>query len=192
MYSSISVINDSGNQNCIERLQVLKVSGLEIFVANFLSQTLISIVQFLPLISILTEYFDCSSSDLLLVFLEVTLGCIFGILLGELKLFLQTFFKALNFPERILRRTINDDILVIELICGLGLITTLLSGICWPAESQPKALQFISNFLPLQAPIESIKLILYKGFNFWHPKVFKGFANLISWILVLTFSVNKF
>lgn len=92
MYSSKSVISNSDSQKCIERLQILKVSRHEIFAANFLSQTMILIAQFLLVIPILQEYFDCSSFGLYLVSFEVILGCICGILLGKvLSTMLPTF-----------------------------------------------------------------------------------------------------
>lgn len=83
MFSSIGFNQEGRNKNCTERCQILGVSKLEIFSANFLLQLFIISFQILVFALYLKISFSYTSHVILKVSLQVALVCVFAVLLGE-------------------------------------------------------------------------------------------------------------
>ncbi|XP_061402786.1 ABC transporter G family member 20 [Musca vetustissima] len=67
---------------------------------------------------------------------------------------------------------------------GSFLPIVMLCGIIWPIEGMYPVLQFITFFLPLTKPTESLRSILQRGWDMSNPSVYAGFISISSWVLV--------
>ena len=61
----------------------------------------------------------------------------------------------------------------------------MISGVAWPIEGMPLALQYFSFVLPFTLPIFAIRSITFKGFTFFNRTILLGFSVPMLWILGL-------
>ncbi|CAL8138002.1 unnamed protein product [Orchesella dallaii] len=57
-----------------------------------------------------------------------------------------------------------------------------LAGLFWPIEGLPLVLQYIVSVLPCTLASDSVRSIVNRGWGFFHPKVWPGFAVTLAWI----------
>ncbi|ODN00409.1 ABC transporter G family member 20 [Orchesella cincta] len=70
----------------------------------------------------------------------------------------------------------------------------ILSGLIWPVEGMPVALQYVAKALPCTLSSEAVRSVVSRGWEFGHPNVWPGFAILIGYIIgyfILTILIHK-
>lgn len=71
-----------------------------------------------------------------------------------------------------------------------NLFILFFTGIIWPIEGMHVVLRTISYTLPLTLSTESLRSIMARGWEFYKPTVYIGFASTLIWIVVfLSFSI---
>lgn len=58
----------------------------------------------------------------------------------------------------------------------------MLSGMFWPLEGLPQALRYVGYSLPCTLAGEAMRSMIIRGWDFFHPKVWPGFAVAGAWI----------
>lgn len=79
----------------------------------------------------------------------------------------------------------TQQIAMIISLVGLMLPTMLLSGLMFPIENMPTALQIISNIVPATWFIQMVKDIMIKGLGFMY--FWKDWAILLSMMIIFVF-----
>lgn len=150
-----------------ERSLVAGVKAIEILFAHLLIQ--LSILLFEVCFMALTIFYiwqipNCGSlwEVLAIVFLQGVSGITFGLLIASV---------------------VNDK--VYAFVVGLGIIfpSWVVCGVFWPIESMPPFMKSISYFLPLTYPIESMRFIMFRGWDFTHLPVILGFISSFAYII---------
>ncbi|KAF2369151.1 ABC-2 type transporter [Trinorchestia longiramus] len=60
----------------------------------------------------------------------------------------------------------------------------LLSGIVWPVQGMPTALRYISYALPQTYACDSIRAILYRGWDLSYLEVYLGYIITVVWMIL--------
>lgn len=80
--------------------------------------------------------------------------------------------------------SVEDEMTAFQAAMGVFYPILLLSGIVWPIQGMPKGLQYISYLLPQTYACDSIRAILYRGWNITYPEVYIGFLITIAWMVI--------
>jgi ABC-type multidrug transport system permease subunit len=60
-------------------------------------------------------------------------------------------------------------------------ITIIIGGVFWPIENMPYILRLLSHLTPSTLPIQSMRSILFRGWNLYYPQVYIGFIVTYVW-----------
>lgn len=152
----------------LERSLVAGVKPLEILSAHLFIQLCVLLIEvFLMVFTTFYIWQIPNKGTLCEVFAIVFLQGVSGITLGLL--------IASLVPDKIY-----------AMIIGMGIIfpTWITCGVFWPIESMTPLLKFISYFLPLTSPIESMRFIISRGWDITYFSVLLGFISSFAYIII--------
>ncbi|XP_075259278.1 ABC transporter G family member 23-like isoform X2 [Convolutriloba macropyga] len=172
-FSSTRVIGER-KLGLLERLTISGVTGSSLTLSMLFVQSFILIMQVGILVMTTLVIFGTPlEGNLYLVLFIACLqgytGMIFGILVSVI---------------------CTEEAQVFQLVFGLMEMIYFLSGIAWPHESLPPALQTISSYLPLEKPAKALRFILLRGWDITFEDVQAGiYVNIIYFAGFLTFAI---
>ncbi|TMW50905.1 hypothetical protein DOY81_004016 [Sarcophaga bullata] len=167
------------NEGMLERCLVAGITGPEILFAQVLTQFTVMFSQTAFVLLVSFYFFDLTivGNIWLVVFL-----CILNGLCG----------MCFGF---VIACAVDTERTATYVAMGSFLPIVMLCGIIWPIEGMYPLLQFVTAFLPLTKPTESLRSILQRGWDMSNPSVYNGFISITSWVLVfliLTILLLKF
>jgi len=98
-----------------------------------------------------------------------------------------TFFPNVILAGTFLLETLSKRTYII-------IVDLNVSGMLWPIEGMPVAMQYVGYLLPCTFASESIRSIISRGWSVLHYRVWPGFVSTIAWICVywvLTIFLHK-
>ncbi|KAF5307919.1 hypothetical protein FQR65_LT06486 [Abscondita terminalis] len=152
-----------------ERVLVLGVNPLHLFIAQAISELLLRVVYliFIVIYVFLIIKFPLEGSLTVFVFI-LMLETLCGMSLGFA---LSSFCDSENGAAYILM--------------GMLVPSTILSGIIWPLEGMPTALRFIGYALPFGIPADGMISVMQKGWGLTYYPIYYSISNILTWTLVL-------
>ncbi|XP_064650720.1 ABC transporter G family member 20-like isoform X2 [Lineus longissimus] len=152
-------------EGLLDRSCVAGVSAFEIMAAHVGVQFLVMTVQVaLLLVFALLVFGVPYEGPLILVIIITLFQGLCGMALGLL-----------------ISAVCDTENAAIQLALGSVYPNLLLSGIIWPIEAMPKALQYISMVLPMTYPAEAMRYILSRGWDMTYMAVWRGFLVTVGW-----------
>lgn len=88
----------------------------------------------------------------------------------------------------------NEEIEAALLAMALFFPNVFISGVIWPLEGMPIALQYIAYGLPCTLTGEAMRSLFSRGWAFSHPNVWPGYVSLLGYMLLyflLTVLIQK-
>ncbi|XP_046806084.1 ABC transporter G family member 23 [Lucilia cuprina] len=167
------------NEGMLERCLVAGITGPEILLAQVLTQFTVMFSQTAFVLLVSFYFFELTIVGS--IWLVVGL-CILNGLCG----------MCFGF---VIACAVDTERTATYVAMGSFLPIVMLCGIIWPVEGMFPFLQFVTAFLPLTKPTESLRSILQRGWDMSNPSVYNGFISISSWVLVfliLTILLLKF
>ncbi|KAM7364217.1 ABC transporter oskyddad isoform 1-T2 [Cochliomyia hominivorax] len=167
------------NEGMLERCLVAGITGPEILLAQVLTQFTVMFSQ--TAFVLLVSFYIFELTIVGNIWLVVGL-CILNGLCG----------MSFGF---VIACAVDTERTATYVAMGSFLPIVMLCGIIWPIEGMYPLLQFVTTFLPLTKPTESLRSILQRGWDMSNPSVYNGFISISSWVLVfliLTILLLKF
>lgn len=175
MMTSIGIVKEK-ESGSMEVLLASPIKPIYIIIAKAIPYFFISMVNIITILLLATFMLDVPiNGSVALVMLLSALYAFVSLCLG------------------LLVSTVVDTQQAAMIICGVVLMlpVVLLSGMIFPIENMPKALQVIANIVPAKWYILALKDIMIKGLTF--IDVWREFAILIVMALVLIgVSIKRF
>lgn len=164
----VSFLNER-SQGTLERLMASPLRRGEIVVGYMLGFTVIALVQAVEvLVFALAVLKVHNEGSVLLIFLMEALMVIAAVNLGIfLSMFARSEFQAVQFIPLVI------------------VPQFLLSGILFPVSSEPQALQYVSNVLPLTYAVNGMRDIMVKGADLTWPSLQLDLAVVAAFGVVL-------
>ncbi len=109
-------------------------------------------------------------------------------------LFVLSFvYIILSLGFGLLVSTLVDSQMAALLICGMVLImpATMLSGLMFPIENMPVALQWVSRIIPAKWYIESLRKVMIQGLDFRYVQTELAVLSAMT-IFILTVTIKRF
>jgi len=78
----------------------------------------------------------------------------------------------------------DSQAVAMQLSIGSFYPNLLLSGILWPLEGMPPALQYIARFLPNTLACQAMRDIMLRGWDVDRPEVYFGLISTSIWIAI--------
>ncbi|XP_041866452.1 ABC transporter G family member 20 isoform X2 [Melanotaenia boesemani] len=152
-------------EGLLDRCWVAGVSSMETMLAHLFSQLLVISVQIiLMLLFILLVFKNPNEGSLVLVIVLIVLQGITGISFGL-----------------VISAGIDDEQSANQAALGIFYPNLILSGIIWPVECIPYPLRYLSLVLPQTYASESLRCIMYRGWDLTRMMVWRGFAVTLGW-----------
>ncbi|KAA0191544.1 hypothetical protein HAZT_HAZT004598, partial [Hyalella azteca] len=150
------------------RALVAGVNNLEIMLAHLVTQLAVLIIQVAIILVFMFAVFNipCEGSMSLVILLSLLQG-LCGMTFG--------YFISVS---------VEDEMTAFQAAMGVFYPILLLSGIVWPVQGMPIGLQYISYALPQTYACDSIRAILYRGWNLTYFDVYFGFIVTIIWMAI--------
>lgn len=167
------------NEGMLERCLVAGITGPEILLSQVVTQFTVMLSQTVFVLLVSFYFFELTNVGN--IWLVVAL-CVLNGLCG----------MSFGF---VIACAVDTERTATYVAMGSFLPIVMLCGIIWPIEGMYPLLQFITAFLPLTKPTESMRSILQRGWGFNNPSVYYGFISISSWVLVflvLTILLLKF
>lgn len=167
------------NEGMLERCLVAGITGPEILLAQVLTQFTVMFSQ--TVFVLLVSFYFFKLTIVGSIWLVVGL-CVLNGLCG----------MCFGF---VIACAVDTERTATYVAMGSFLPIVMLCGIIWPIEGMYPLLQFVTIFLPLTKPTESLRSILQRGWEFSNPTVYNGFISISSWVivfLILTILLLKF
>ncbi|KAL7730642.1 hypothetical protein ACLKA6_003419 [Drosophila palustris] len=167
------------NEGMLERCLVAGITGPEILLSQVVTQFTVMFSQTVFVLIVSFYFFELTLVGN--IWLVVAL-CILNGLCG----------MSFGF---VISCAVDTERTATYVAMGSFLPIVMLCGIIWPIEGMYPLLQFVTAFLPLTKPTESMRSILQRGWGMDNPTVYNGFISITSWVLVflvLTILLLKF
>ncbi|XP_037813474.1 ABC transporter G family member 23 [Lucilia sericata] len=167
------------NEGMLERCLVAGITGPEILLAQVLTQFTVMFSQTAFVLLVSFYFFELTIVGS--IWLVVGL-CVLNGLCG----------MCFGF---VIACAVDTERTATYVAMGSFLPIVMLCGIIWPVEGMFPFLQFVTAFLPLTKPTESLRSILQRGWDMSNPSVYNGFISISAWVLVfliLTILLLKF
>ncbi len=164
----VSFLNER-SQGTLERLMASPLRRGEIVLGYMVGFTVLALVQSIEvLVFCLAVLKVHNQGNVLLIFGIEALMAIVAVNLGIfLSMFARTEFQAVQFiPLAIVPQF-------------------LLSGILFPVSSEPQALQYVSNVLPLTYAVNALRDVMLKGADLTWPSLQLDVGVIVFFIVVL-------
>ncbi|XP_035711387.1 ABC transporter G family member 20-like [Folsomia candida] len=166
-------------QGTLERSMVAGVQSWEIMTSFLATEGIVVVIQCFVSFFMIIYIFEIEilESFALSVMITIMMG-LAGVSMG---------FLLASFCD--------EEIEAVMLSIATFFPNMILSGILWPIEGMPLAMQYITYFLPSRLASESIRSIVTRGWEFSHIGVWPGFLATAGWITfywVLTLLIHKF
>lgn len=167
------------NEGMLERCLVAGITGPEILLAQVLTQFTVMFSQTAFVLLVSFYFFELTIvGNIWLVVGLCVLNGLCGMCFGF-----------------VIACAVDTERTATYVAMGSFLPIVMLCGIIWPVEGMFPLLQFVTAFLPLTKPTESLRSILQRGWDISNPSVYNGFISISSWVLVfliLTILLLKF
>jgi len=150
----------------LERSWVAGVSPGQVLASHILVQFFVMVIQTIVTLSTIIIGFGipCRGPIAWLAILTIfqgTAGMSFGFLISGL---------------------CDSQAVAMQLSIGSFYPNLLLSGILWPLEGMPSALQYIAKFLPNTLACQAMRDIMLRGWGIERPEVYFGLISTSIWI----------
>lgn len=156
------------NEGMLERCLVAGITGPEILLAQVLTQFTVMFTQMIFVLVVSFYFFELTVvGNMWLVVGLCLLNGLCGMCFGF-----------------VIACAVDTERTATYVAMGSFLPIVMLCGIIWPIEGMYPLLQFITFFLPLTKPTESLRSILQRGWDISNPSVYNGFISISSWVLV--------
>ncbi|XP_023172078.1 ABC transporter G family member 20 [Drosophila hydei] len=167
------------NEGMLERCLVAGITGPEILLSQVVTQFTVMLSQTVFVLIVSFYFFELTLvGDIWLVVALCILNGLCGMTFGF-----------------VISCAVDTERTATYVAMGSFLPIVMLCGIIWPIEGMYPLLQFVTAFLPLTKPTESMRSILQRGWGMDNPTVYNGFISISSWVLVflvLTILLLKF
>ena len=152
----------------LERTNVVGVSVMVIVASHMAAYTTVLLVQVILLLVVVLAIFQIHyTGSLALIAVLTFLQSICGMVMG-------LFISAVSDTENT----------ATMLAIGLFYPGLLLSGTMWPLNAMNKWLRSFSTILPQTLPIQSMRVLMIRGWGFNYWEVVQGFVMSIIWIII--------
>ncbi|KAK4297956.1 hypothetical protein Pmani_029656 [Petrolisthes manimaculis] len=144
------------------------VQSSEVMLAHLATQMLVMLVQIALILVFMFPVFQlpCEGNMIWVVLISVLqgfCGMTFGLMTSAIS---------------------NDENTAIMMALGIFYPLILLSGIVWPIEGMPTGLRYVSYILPQTYACNSIRAILYKGWDITYSTVYLGYLITTAWLFI--------
>lgn len=167
------------NEGMLERCLVAGITGPEILLSQVVTQFTVMFSQTVFVLIVSFYFFELTLvGDIWLVVALCILNGLCGMAFGF-----------------VISCAVDTERTATYVAMGSFLPIVMLCGIIWPIEGMYPLLQFVTAFLPLTKPTESMRSILQRGWGMENSTVYNGFISISSWVLVfmvLTILLLKF
>ncbi|KAF5272003.1 hypothetical protein FQR65_LT04984 [Abscondita terminalis] len=156
------------NEGILERVLVFGVNTIEIITGHVISLMGIMVLQSLCPLLVLYVFFDITMKGS--VFLIITFTLTTGLcgMCGGLAV------SSWCATER------N----AVYLLLGAFFPLIIVSGILWPLEAMNYYLKIVSSCMPLTMPIDSLRNVLQKGWDYSNPSIYVGLIVINVWTII--------
>jgi len=150
------------------RSWVAGVNNMEILLSHLVTQLSVMLVQIaLVMVFMFTVFhIPCLGNILwviLLAILQGLCGMAFGLMISV---------------------CVTQEMTAIQLSMGIFYPILMLSGIMWPVQGMPTVLRYIAYLLPQTYACESVRAVLYKGWDITYFDVYIGYLVTTVWIFL--------
>lgn len=150
----------------LERSWVAGVTPGQVLASHILVQFFVMVIQTIVTLSTIIFGFGipCRGPIIwlaILTMLQGTAGMSFGFLISGL---------------------CDSQAVAMQLSIGSFYPNLLLSGILWPLEGMPPALQYVAKFLPNTLACQAMRDIMLRGWSIERPEVYFGLISTSIWI----------
>ncbi|XP_045475533.1 ABC transporter G family member 20-like [Harmonia axyridis] len=153
-----------------DRSAVAGVTVLEVLSTHFILQFAVMVVQMIEVLVVIFVIYGAEIQG------SIWLLSLFGLLQGVYGI-VYGFLVSIIAKDKYFNANIC--------IAGGFYPVILISGTLWPIESQPKVLQWISQFTPFTIPTQSFRHVLTRGWDLTYFEVVKGYGVEVIWIAIL-------
>ncbi|KAK4293915.1 hypothetical protein Pmani_033424 [Petrolisthes manimaculis] len=155
-------------EGLLDRSWVAGVQSSEVMLAHLATQMLVMLVQIALILVFMFPVFQlpCEGNMIWVVLISVLqgfCGMTFGLMTSAIS---------------------NDENTAIMMALGIFYPLILLSGIVWPIEGMPTGLRYVSYILPQTYACNSIRAILYKGWDITYSTVYLGYLITTAWLFI--------
>ncbi|XP_037955428.1 ABC transporter G family member 20-like [Teleopsis dalmanni] len=160
------------NAGMLERCLVAGITGVEILVSQVVTQFMVMLSQCTFVLLVSFYFFELTVVGN--IWLVVAL-CVLSGLCG----------MSFGF---VIACAVDTERTATYVAMGSFLPIVMLCGIIWPIEGMYPLLQYLTVFLPLTKPTESLRSILQRGWGLLNPVVYHGFLSISAWVAVFLIS----
>ncbi|KAK3868440.1 hypothetical protein Pcinc_026167 [Petrolisthes cinctipes] len=155
-------------EGLLDRSWVAGVQSSEVMLAHLATQMLVMLVQIALILVFMFSVFQlpCEGNMIWVVLISILqgfCGMTFGLMTSAIS---------------------NDENTAIMMALGIFYPLILLSGIVWPIEGMPTGLRYVSYILPQTYACNSIRAILYKGWDITYSTVYLGYLITTAWLFI--------
>jgi ABC-type multidrug transport system ATPase subunit/ABC-type multidrug transport system permease subunit len=175
------LILEERRDGLLERSLVAGITAFEFLISHALTQFLILCLQISLMLLIPLVVFERNFSGSLSLLISLALsqgfcGIMYGLMISAI---------------------CSDIIYAAMFSIVIFFISIIIGGVFWPIENMPYILRLLSHLTPSTLPIQSMRSILFRGWNLYYPQVYIGFIVTYVWfaffvIIALVFLRKSF